>query len=165
MLATETKTPAFKDSTGHEWRLALSIGLARQIKNELGVDFGRIEDGRVFAELGADPYTLAQVLWLFVESQATAAGVTPETFAESLDGDALERATEAVLGAVVLFTPPRMRGPLKDLIAATKAAQDAGAEQLTRWLAVEGGRLADEVRTKTAAALGELLPSLPALSA
>ena len=94
----------FKDSTGREWSLDLNVGMLGKLRTDAGFELGKSQTAERLAEtLFADPETLAKVLWVLVESQADAKQVTPESFACSLDGDALEVATTAILEAIIDF--------------------------------------------------------------
>lgn len=132
-----TPSPTFRDAKDRTWNLSLSIGLAKKIRDEVGVDFGNISDGSVFAELATDPYKFAATLWLMVESQAKAKPgreeVTPEDFAEALTGDVLDSASEALVAAIINFTRGPMRPAVKSILEATRADQSARMEAVEKW--------------------------------
>ena len=128
------QTTQFQDTADREWNLDITIGVARKIKQELKVDLSRIVDGKVFIELSCNRETLAGVLWLLVESQAERAGVTPEDFATSLGGDALDAAMDALREAIIRFTPRHQREAVRALFDKTMMAQDASGLAATTWI-------------------------------
>lgn len=154
--STPAPPPTFKDAAGRTWTLALSIGKARRIKDATAVDFGAVADGRVFLELGADPFKLCAVLFLLCEAQADLQNVTPEAFAEALDGEAIDAAMEALIAAIVLFTRAPMRGAMERVIATTLAAQAKSMEAVERWTEANAERIAETVTNKATEALEKL---------
>lgn len=138
---------SFQDTNGKTWNLALTIATARRIKNETGVDFGAIEDGKVFFVLASDPFLLGQVLWEIVEPQASKAGIDVESFFAALDGNVLDEACEALTGAVVNFTRAPLRAAVETILAKTKNAQATALEAVADW--AKNKDLDDEVRAKT----------------
>ena len=127
----------FADAAGREWFLSLSVGMLRVVRERTGVELGKaMGSEKALAEiLFTDPETLARVLWLLVEKQAGVLAVEPESFAEALDGATIERATEALLGAIVDFSPrstisAAIKGRLPEMLnrmdsAAVKAVEQA----------------------------------------
>lgn len=126
--------PEFKDAENRTWNLALTIGTARRLRDEVGVDFAALGDGKIFFELGSDPYKLGATLWVLVERQAERLSVTPEAFVDALDGPAIDRSVEALLEAVVNFTPAAMRGPVKKLIEQVGRARTASMTAVEDWI-------------------------------
>lgn len=108
----------FTDALGHRWRLAFTIGDLPRLR-AAGFDLTaalKTETG-VIEFLFGDPERLAAALWVLCESQAAAAGVSPEQFATALDADAIDAACTALMGYVVDF-----RHRLPGARAAAKAA-------------------------------------------
>jgi hypothetical protein len=98
--------PAFKAGP-HEWKVNLTIGLLGDIKRETGIDLAHIfTDGEKLAEvMFSDTLKIVDAIWLICEPQATAAGVTQEQFLRTLDGEALDAATHAMLLGMTDFFP------------------------------------------------------------
>jgi hypothetical protein len=120
----------FLDSEGREWRLALTIGLCRKIRDEVGVDIGNLKDGQAFLQMAADPYRFAETLWMLCEVQAEKTGVSPEQFAEGLTGDALDGALVALLEAAANFTRAPMRGAVRTMLQTSMEATQKGLEAI-----------------------------------
>src|SRR4051794_668325 len=113
--------PSFNDAMGRTWNLNLTIGRCREIRDTSGIDFGDTKNGGGFLELAVNTEKFVQVLWILIEKQADALKVTPDDFAESLDGDALDRAGEALNEAIVRFSPAVMRPAMEKAINKTLA--------------------------------------------
>ncbi len=96
--------PKFQDSLGREWRIGLTVAALPRLRAEAGFDLGKAAAAEKLGEmLFGDPETVAKVLWVLVDRQAEAVGVTPEAFTEGLDGLAIERAANALIEAIIDF--------------------------------------------------------------
>lgn len=106
----------FADSEGREWDLSLNVGLVTKLRTDAGFELGKTTSAEKLGEaLFADPETFAKVLWVCVESQAEKKGVSGEAFAFALDGDTIEKATTALMLAIIDFF--HRRGPGKVMAA------------------------------------------------
>lgn len=86
---------SFKDSTGREWRVKITMGTALDVLEALGVDLlnpTSRDDGKLSAVdvLTSDPSTLAQVVFYCVSPYSD-----KKTFLDHLDGAALKSASDA----------------------------------------------------------------------
>lgn len=90
------------DGKAFDWSLSLNVGMLARLRTEAGFEIGR-DSEKLAGALFADPETIAKVLWVLIEQQAKAAGISPESFAFSLDGDAIESATTALMEAIINF--------------------------------------------------------------
>lgn len=97
----------FKDSTGREWSVNVVVDTIEKVR-EIGVDLGDVT-AQAMKRLAIDDVLLVRSLWLICEAQADKAGVNPQQFGESLFGDALDDAYEALRGALDDFFPRRKR--------------------------------------------------------
>lgn len=117
----------FTDAEGVEWEVRITYGLRGKLKTEVGFDplAVFVEQYDNLRRLLADPEQRMQALWLALERQAAAREVTPEAFADRLDGAAWEASGLALSRAVIDFFPePELR-----LIG--HAAIDKGLEVMT----------------------------------
>lgn len=124
----------FKDLRGDVWTLAVTLGSARRLKNEVGVDLGNIGDGRLFLELATDPYKFGSVLWVLLESQAASRSVSLDDFLDRIDGDVVDAAVGAFGAALVNFTPPPLRGAVARVLEKTRTAQAAAMSAVEEWI-------------------------------
>ena len=118
----------FKDNTGREWQIALSIGSAKRIKDALGID---LLDPSGVQRLADSPYDVANTLFVLCQEQATAAGISDEQFGGKLSGDSIDDATDALMLEIVDFFPKRQREALRTLLAKLGTAKDAAANLAT----------------------------------
>lgn len=121
-----TDIPTFTDAGGREWRLVLNLGLARRIRDELGVDFGQWSGGTPWLKMATDPFLFGAVLYAMCESQAQRMDVTPEEFGEAITGEVAEAARQALDEAVVLFSPAPMRPAMKKMLTGAKQTLEQG---------------------------------------
>jgi len=163
------KIPQFTDAAGRVWNLQLTIGRAREIHSVTGIDFTNVHDGQVFIELGGNPETFAQVLWLLCEKQAAIhrPPVTPDDFADGLNGAALDAAREAILEATISFIQAPLRGAAETVIRKTLEAQSRAMEEIKGWAETAGDRMvaaAGVAAREAAEAHGQESPSSPPTS-
>jgi hypothetical protein len=95
---------SFNDEQGRRWEVVVNVSTRDRVKDRVGVDVFKLyadEAERVFS----DPSLLVNVLYVLVEPQATAAGVTDQQFGESMVGDAIERGADALMEDVASFFP------------------------------------------------------------
>lgn len=128
----------FLDHTGHEWRVLLTYGSAKRVKEATGVNLALAGQGAVewVDALFGDPGALVGVLWELCAEQAQRANVTPEQFGERFDGATLDAAGNALLEAVADFFPrsriaQALREKLPQVIAKAEAEAVAKLEAMT----------------------------------
>lgn len=114
--------PKFTDNQGREWSVYIDIPIARKIRKQLDVNI--LDIAKALPELAADPILLCDVLFLACQDQASQKGVTDEEFGRSLVGDAIGQASEALVDALINFSPPRQREMLQNLKMISMKLQD-----------------------------------------
>lgn len=117
----------FTDAKGRVWLVVVSIGTVRRVRETADVDLLRFFDRKspLHVELITDSEKLATVLWAICEPQAVLLGVTPEEFADSLLGDAISEGADALIGAMVDFTPhPTERDKLRRVLATARTVAE-----------------------------------------
>ena len=111
----------FKDNAGHEWTLSITVGAIRRVRNRLQTDLLEAAEGDLLARLARNAVLLVDVLWCLVEPEARGRDVTDEDFGRALVGGALDRATDALVEALLDFFPKPQRakalGKMLDLLA------------------------------------------------
>ncbi|MDI1342507.1 MAG: hypothetical protein PSV22_00190 [Pseudolabrys sp.] len=116
------------------WLVVVSIGAVKRVRELAGVDLLRFFDPKqpLAAELSSDPIALASVLWSVCEPQATKLGVSAEEFGESLYGDAIASGAEALIEAMVDFSPhPKERDALRRVLKTAKRVTEKRLEAMT----------------------------------
>ena len=114
----------FKDNAGRTWGVTLNVLQMKRIRAHLGIDLVNVitldAGGKVKVDLvdriANDPCLLVDILWVCVEDEAKAAGVTDEEFGRSLAGESIEEATRAFLDELVDFFPGAKRLFLKKAV-------------------------------------------------
>lgn len=93
---------SFKDMHGTEWLLRITFSDAKRLR-EAGFDVQADLSAKIFGDI----YSVGAMLWLVCERQAIGMNppLTPEDFADRLDGTALESARCALAYAVGDFFP------------------------------------------------------------
>jgi hypothetical protein len=114
----EPEYPAhtFADPEGRRWSLVVNNGVRRNLKEQVGLDIGKLLEKHLepLLVVDGDNDKLLDAVWLCIESQA--AGLNRETFADSWTGDTFAEARGALYEAIVLFSPPHHREPLRKML-------------------------------------------------
>lgn len=112
----------FPDLSQRSWTIRLNFANLRTIRDATGVDLGKpVDFGRSWAELLSDDDKALTALWLAIEPQATAQGIDNAAWLESMNGECVETALEAMSEAVINFTQPQKRGMVEDALEVMKA--------------------------------------------
>lgn len=123
----------FVDAKNREWKLSLTVGKLKSIRESSGIDLGKLlKNPEIFAEaMFAEPEEIGRLLWACCSEEG--AGIGESAFLEGIDGPTIERATEALLRAVVDFFPrSKIATILQGKIGAIFEGMDrAMAERLT----------------------------------
>jgi hypothetical protein len=120
----------FRDSAGRLYTLELSVGLGRRIKQQHGVDLVNVVDGKAFQRL-ADREVLLEVLWDFVEATSLEVhSIDRDEFENALDGSAMAAAGDALVAAILNFSPPKLRPGLEAVVKASDAATTAAMQRM-----------------------------------
>jgi hypothetical protein len=105
----------FKDDKGREWDVVTNVLTFGRVREEMKFDLPELllseksatngePENRVLDRLTEDVVELAQLLFVMVQDQVEAAGVTQSDFYGSLDEEALTQGLWAVLESVVGFS-------------------------------------------------------------
>ena len=115
----DTPKHAFTDRAGRTWLLVLNYGLAKEIRDTIGVDFANAHNGEALKQLATNDELLVATLFALIEDQAKRENVTPEEFAKALDGEVFEAAGDAIGEMLRLFTRQAARPVIEALIDKT----------------------------------------------
>jgi hypothetical protein len=119
---------SFNDSEGREYKLKLTIGLARIIRDATTVDLAGDFEKSVTTFTG-DPYAFCNVLFHWAKHTGQFDG-DEAAFANTMDRDTVEAALPAVVDAVVDFFPKEKRELLKKIVAKGKELETETAAKM-----------------------------------
>jgi hypothetical protein len=111
-LALEAAMGVFRDKTGVEWHVDVTVSSLRRVRDGgLGVDLLDISDQEkgVATQLVDDPILLVGVLYEICRPEVASRGLTATQFGELFDGSAIDGAVDALLESLTGFIP-RHRG-------------------------------------------------------
>ena len=123
-------TSTFTDRHGQTWDLTLTVGGVRRVESETGIAIlDVLERPEILADLTMDPMKLCSVLHAILMPQLDERGVSEDDFANMLDGETLERAIDALGGALAGFFVRRgMRETATALLAKLNQVMDRTME-------------------------------------
>jgi len=140
----------FKDSQDREWTIAIDAPTIMAIREDCDANFLQhdSEEDNTYNRMLEDPVLLCRVIFLLCKVERESRGVSEETFYLGVIGDAIDRATDALLKAIVNFTPRRTRVLLEMFASQEKIRQTAIEKAATR---INSPELAAEISEKLAA--------------
>jgi len=109
----------FTDNQGRAWNVEINVDAIKRVRGTCGVDLLDASDKQksLLTDLATDPVLLVDVIYVVCRLQADDRGVSDEDFGRAMAGDAIDRATEALLEEVVNFTPnPRDRERMRKML-------------------------------------------------
>ena len=114
----------FTDNKERSWTLSLNIATAKKVKDAVSFDLLSEDVGEMVGRLAVEPVLLCDVIFILVSDQAARNNITDEDFGESMAGEAIGKATEALLDEIVDFFPPRKRKVLRMALDKMEEAED-----------------------------------------
>lgn len=95
----------FTDGDGRQWPLRLDFDAVDEIRDQFQIDFGDVVHyTQQWAQLLWDDQLSLKLIWFLIRDNA--GDVTEKSWRKSMDGERLEEARDALLGAIFFFTPP-----------------------------------------------------------
>ncbi|MEM1012370.1 MAG: hypothetical protein AAGI46_09130 [Planctomycetota bacterium] len=99
----------FTNKDGREFRVALDFPTAKRIRDEVGVNILAGKNGEGFKLLADDPIALLDAIYVTVQDQCDACGMTYQDFGRSLDVKTVGDAVDAFMAAFALMQPDEIR--------------------------------------------------------
>jgi hypothetical protein len=87
----------FSDTQGRPWTITLNVDAIRRVRSVLNINLLDAIEGRLLERLITDPVLLCDILFVVIQPEAIAKGISDEDFGRSLGGDVLDVATTALL--------------------------------------------------------------------
>jgi hypothetical protein len=110
----------------------------RKVREQTSFDGAGLLLQETFKQL-ADPIMLVDVLYCLLESQVVAKKLTQEEFCEGFFGDSLERALDALVGAISDFLPSTQRAAIGALWEQRTMAMELIQERIASIAAPRSG--------------------------
>ncbi len=104
-MKAENQMKSFKDTNGKEWNIGITIPAVKRVRASLDVNLLELEKGNpsLLTRLGTDLMLLADVTYAIVKPQAEAANIAEEQFFDSLSGEAVRSAQDALYEGLAEF--------------------------------------------------------------
>lgn len=121
---------SFTDRQGRSWAIEINYTSLRRVHALTGINLTRIVDpqANVMEQLTGDPFVLFDCLVAILQPQLDEKEVTAEQFGEALDEESGDKASMALIEAIIDFFPEGKRMLLKR--ALTKVLTAAERRQL-----------------------------------
>jgi hypothetical protein len=124
---------SFKDTTGAEWNLTLTVGSIKRVRDEVkGVNLADDVFTGLLDKLAGDTLLMCDVIWSLIKPQAETLGVNVDQWCGRMGGDALDKAGKALLDELIDFSPPPRRALLKQIMEKAVQMQERSIQEATR---------------------------------
>ncbi len=118
----------FSDNSGRIWTVVVTVATLKRVRALCEIDLYSIVEvdeknnlkTDLLDRLSSDPVLLVDVLYAVCKPEADKLGVTDEQFGESMAGDAIAKASEALLDEIVDFFPDPKRGALRKILTVAR---------------------------------------------
>jgi len=107
---------AFKDNADRTWEIAITVASIKRVKAYVEVDLLDAVEGHLLQKLSLDPVLLCDVIYAVCKPDADKLEITDEQFGQAMAGDAIDRATAALLEELVDFFPQSRRKVLRTAV-------------------------------------------------
>ena len=124
----------FTDNSDRTWTIHVHVESIKRVRSLCNVDLLKVVEGTLLMELANDPILLCEVLYALCHEEAKAKSVSDVDFGKAMAGDAIERATEALLREIFDFFPPAKRDVLLKLEEKHRQMQQKMVEVATKRL-------------------------------
>ena len=142
----------FTDTQGRPWTITLNVDAIRRVRSVLNINLLEAIEGRLLERLITDPVLLCDILFVVIQPEAIAKGISDEDFGRSLGGDVLDVATTALLEELVDFFPSAKRTVFRKALIKLKHLETLAIETATQRL--ESPELEERMRNALASTSG-----------
>ena len=151
MAESDPYMASFDDNAGRSWTLRIDVSAIRRVREALDVDLLDLAGGPLLERVAGDPVLLVDILYVLARGQADQQNVDAEAFGAAMVGDAIDRATGALLEALADFFPSRKAALMRKvtekgqvlaerlLARAEKRVADGDLDEAMEALAEESG--------------------------
>ena len=80
----------FADTQGRTWTVTINVDVIRRVRSLLSINLLEAIEGRLLERLITDPVLLCDILFVVIQPEAVAKGISDEDFGRSLGGDVLD---------------------------------------------------------------------------
>lgn len=130
----------FKDTQGRDWKLRLTIGTCRKLKDELAFDLFEEMEFNVAVKLCWSPETAGKVLACLLAAQLAERSIEPQSWIDDLDVETLTAGRDALLEEIDGFF--RLNGSIAKII--DQVQQRVRESMAAAGAAISAGKSGDE---------------------
>ena len=121
----------FTDTAGRVWCLSIGTDTIKRVRSLLSVDLMEFVDGTLMGKLMADVVLFVDVLYAVCKPEADARAITDEQFGQSMSGDVLVAAEEALAEGLFCISHPSRRPAARKAWEKCKALRQRACELAT----------------------------------
>ncbi|MBL8818706.1 MAG: hypothetical protein JNL58_21945 [Planctomyces sp.] len=142
----------FTDTQGRPWTITLNVDAIRRVRSVLNINLLEAIEGKLLERLITDPVLLCDILFVVIQPETIAKGISDEDFGRALGGDVLEAATTALLEELVDFFPSAKRAVFRKALIKLKQLETLAIDTATQRL--ESPEIEQRMQTALSATSG-----------
>lgn len=156
----------FRDGKDRDWQVSLHVANVKKIRELLAFDIVASDVAKTLDRLASDPVLLVDTLFVICSDEAKKANVSDEDFGAAMYGDALDRATTALLDELVsFFRDARQREMATKLLDKSRQVTTLLIERVQKEVeAADPAKIASSILSTSASSLPESQASSPGAS-
>lgn len=133
----------FCDNQGRSWPLVVNVATIKRVRAICDVDLNAIIElddknqpsTKLLERLSSDPVLLVDVLYAVCKPECDKQNVSDQDFGAAMAGDAIDKATSALLDEIIDFFPEQKRMAFKKVLSATRRFEEIAKKRLETLLA------------------------------
>lgn len=118
----------FIDNSGQSWAVDINVDCIKRVQAALDVNLLDAVEGKLIERLVSDPVLLCDLIYVICQTEADRLSVSDEEFGRAMAGDAIDRATTALLEELIDFFPSGKRQVLSKALAKLKTFEQKALE-------------------------------------
>lgn len=121
---------AFRDGKQRTWKLEIHCDAVEEIQEKLGVNVLDLmdKDSSLLQQLTLFPPLVAKICLVAISEQLAASSIGEKEWRQTMTGDALSDATEALLAEIINFSPRSRRPLLQAVLDKNREVEQAGTD-------------------------------------
>ena len=159
-MTAELSWPSFTDALERRWTFEIETETIKRLRSSIDVDLLSIfeAESTLLKRLATDQILLVDTISLILSAEIERRKLSARDFAKGLVGDAIDRATDALIEAIGFFSPRHQREILNSLWRQQKGAN----QQIADKIQAASPKMATVINQKIDQAIATVLDDLSA---
>jgi hypothetical protein len=143
----------FKDALGRDWIIQVNYSARERVKALCG-GLDLFDPQSAFSDIGDNPVLLIETLYAVCQPAIEQRKLAKADFVDSLTGESLEQAADALIEAYINFSPPRKRPALTKMQGVARQIQAQALAKIEQ--VIDSGELLEKLQQSLKLPSGDL---------